>query len=58
MRVVDRFSTLVSKGVISWGSTHVSLYLLQKSRLRPFIIAHKKMTVFQMPAGGDFMSPQ
>lgn len=40
-----RFSALVSKGVISWGSTHVSLYLLQKPRLRPLIIAHKEMTV-------------
>lgn len=57
MWVVDRFSTLVSKGVISWGSTHVSLYLLQKPRLRPLIVAPKEMIVFQMPAGGDLVSP-
>lgn len=56
--VVDRFSTLVSKGVILWISTHVSSYLLQKPRLMPLIIAHKEMTVFQTLAGGDFVSPQ
>lgn len=56
--VVHRLPTLVSKGIISWRSTHVSLYLSQKPKLRLLITAYKEITIFQMPAGDDFVSPQ